>query len=156
GRTTLATAHRVVDRVHRDAALVRTATEPTRTTGLADRDVGVVDVRHLADRRLTIEVDLANLARRHTDLRVVAILRHQRSAGAGRANELAALALAHLDVVDGRAERDVPERHAVARLDVRVAAREDLVPRLQTIRREDVGLLAVSVVEERDARRAVG
>src|SRR5205085_1758603 len=41
-------------------------------------------------------------------------------------------------------------------LDVRVLARDDLVAHLQAVRREDVRLLAVCVVEERDARGAVG
>ena len=52
-------------------------------------------------------------------------------------------------------ERDVAERHRVARLDVGVAARDDRVADLQAVGREDVALLAVDVVEERDARGAV-
>src|SRR5687767_14924357 len=112
-RAAFASTHRVVDRVHRDAAVVRTATEPARTTGLADRDVRVVDVRHLTDRGAAVLMDLTDLAGGHTKLRVVAILRHEHGAGAGGAHELAAFALPHLDVVDRRAERDVTERHRV-------------------------------------------
>src|SRR5262245_5589472 len=62
GRAPLTTTHRVIDRVHRDAAVVRATTEPARATGFADRDVGVVDVRDLADRRAAIEVDHADFA----------------------------------------------------------------------------------------------
>ena len=53
-------------------------------------------------------------------------------------------------------ERDVAERHRVAGLDVGVAAGDDLVADLHAVGREDVALVAVDVVEERDARRAVG
>src|SRR4051794_17015303 len=151
-----AAAHRMIDGVHGDAALMRTLAEPAGAAGLADGDVRVIDVGHLADGGLAVLMDHADLAGRHTDLRVRAVLRHQRRTGSGRANELSALALPHLDVVDHRAERDVPERHRVARLDVRVAARDDLVADEETVGREDVRLLAVCVVEEGDARGAVG
>src|SRR5450432_210381 len=156
GRSAFAAAHRVVDRVHGDAAVVRPATEPARAPGLAERNVGVVRVRHLTDGRVAVEVDHADLARRQADLRVVAVFRHERRRGARRADELAALPLLQLDVVDHRAEGDVAERHRVAGLDVGVAAGDDLVADLHAVGRQDVALVAVDVVEERDARGAVG
>jgi hypothetical protein len=155
GRTAFASAHRVIDRVHRDAAVVRAPAEPARAPRLAERDVRVVDIRDLPDRGAALEVNHADLAGGQAELRVVAVLRHERRRRAGGAHELAALALLHLDVVDRRAERDVRRGHRVAGLDVGVAARDDLVAHLQAVGREDVALLAVRVVEERDARRAV-
>src|SRR5262249_11199598 len=53
---TLAAAHRVVDRVHRHAAVVGPKAEPAAAAGFAPRDVLVVGVRHLADRGPAIEV----------------------------------------------------------------------------------------------------
>src|SRR3954470_18103374 len=44
-------AERVIDRVHRDAAHVRPLAEPAAPAGLADRDVLVIDVADLTDRR---------------------------------------------------------------------------------------------------------
>ena len=44
GRLSLAAAHRVVDRVHRDAAVVRLPSQPAVPAGLADRDVLVLEV----------------------------------------------------------------------------------------------------------------
>ena len=58
-----AAAVRMIDRVHRDAAIVRTLAEPAIAAGLADRGVHVVGVRHRADRRETLAVDQALLAR---------------------------------------------------------------------------------------------
>src|SRR5690242_5452015 len=136
GRTTLTTTHRVIDGVHRDAAVVRTLAHPTNAARLAERDVRVIDVGHLADRGLAVLMDHADFARGHTNLRVVAVLRHENRADTGRTDELSALALAHLEVVDRRPERDVTKRHRVAGLDVRVAARGDLVADGEAVRRE--------------------
>src|SRR6201995_585350 len=44
-----AAAVRMVDRVHRDAAIVGLAAQPAVTAGLADRNVHVVRVGHRAD-----------------------------------------------------------------------------------------------------------
>src|SRR5512135_268031 len=51
-RLAFAAAHRVVDGVHRDAPVVRLPAEPAVAAGLADRDVLVLDVADLADRRV--------------------------------------------------------------------------------------------------------
>src|SRR5690606_32922888 len=72
-----------------------------------------------------------------------------------RADELTTLADLELDVVDERTERHVTQAHRVARLHVGVLGREHGVTGLEPVGREDVRLLAVRVVEERDARRAV-
>src|SRR6187549_1639305 len=146
----------MVDWVHRYAAVVRTAPEPTGATRLAQADVLVFEIRDLTDGGTAQHVDLANLAARQLDLRVGAVFGHQLSRGAGGANQLAALAFAHLDVVDHRAGRDVAERQGIAGANVREAARNHGVALLQAVRREDVGLLAVGVVQERDARGAIG
>src|SRR3984957_2114592 len=50
GRLTLATAVRMGDRVHGDAAVMRTTSEPATAPGLANRGIHVVGVRHRADR----------------------------------------------------------------------------------------------------------
>src|SRR5580700_10203089 len=102
GRAPLASAHGMVDRVHGHAAIVRALAEPTSTTRLADRDVLVVDVGYLADDCPALEMDHPNLTRRHPDLRIIPIFCHEGGARAGRADELAPLALLHLDVVHRR------------------------------------------------------
>src|SRR2546423_3575805 len=70
---TLAAAVRVIDRVHRHAAHVRAYAFPTRPPGLAVRDVLMLDVADLAHGRLADYGDAADFARRHTQLRVVAL-----------------------------------------------------------------------------------
>src|SRR5690606_15549399 len=63
---------------------------------------------------------------------------------------------AELDGVDHGTGRNVLQRQVVARLDVGRGTRLDDVALLQLLRRDDVALLAVEVVQQRDARGAVG
>ena len=74
---------------------------------------------------------------------------------AGAARQLAALAGLQLDVVHDRADRDVAQRHGIARLDRRIGARADLVAGLHALGREDVAALAVGVLDQRDVAGAV-
>src|SRR6476646_4575091 len=63
-RLALAAAVRVVDRVHRAAADGRALALPAAAAGLAARDVLVIDVADLADRRTAGPGDAGHLARR--------------------------------------------------------------------------------------------
>ncbi len=150
GGLAFAAAHRVVDRVHRDAAVVRPPAHPAVAAGLSDRHVLVLEVADLPDRRVALDVDLADLARGQAHLRVGALTGHQLRRRAGRAHELAALAASQLEVVDRGAEGDRLQRQGVARQDVGPGARDDRRAHLEAVRREDVALLAVGVVEQRD------
>jgi hypothetical protein len=124
--------------------------------GLADRDVLVVDVAHLADGGHAVDVHLAHFARGQLDLAVLGFLGHELGRTAGRAHHLPALALAQLDVVDHRAGRDHLQRQRIARQDVGRVAREQRHADLEAFGRQDVALLAVTVVQERQVGRAVG
>src|SRR5687767_10681736 len=114
-----AATHGMINRVHGDAAVVRHAATPAGCAGLAPTDVLVVEIADLANRRRTVDVDLAGLTGRQTDLRLGAFLCHQLRAGAGRASHLTTATGLELDVVDGGAHRDVLQRQRVAGLDVR-------------------------------------
>ena len=61
-----------------------------------------------------------------------------------------------LDVVHHGADGDVAQRQRVAGADLGALARLQLVADLQVLRGEDVALLAVEVVQQRDAAGAVG
>src|SRR5690606_37742039 len=60
-----------------------------------------------------------------------------------------------LDVVNNGADRDVLQGQRVARLDIDPLARNDLVARLEALRRQDVGELAVVIADERNERGPV-
>src|ERR1700723_4174642 len=63
GRLPLAAAVRMVDRVHGDAAVMRTTSEPATAPGLANRGIHVVGVRHRADRGEALAINGPLLAR---------------------------------------------------------------------------------------------
>src|ERR1700722_13106920 len=156
GRPRYAAAVRIVDRVHRDAAHRRTLAEMALAAGFADHFVLVIEVAELTDGRAANHLNLAHFARRHADLRVLAFFGHQLRRRSGRAHELAAFTGPQLDVVDDRAQRDVRERERVADLDVGIRTRHDDRADFETDGRQDIALLAVAVMQQRDAGRAVG
>src|SRR5262245_48742480 len=154
-RATLATAVRMVDRVHRGTANGRTHAAPARRTGLAELLEVVLRVADLANRRAALGRDLAHFAGAKTQRRVAAFARDELRGGAGRTRELRALARLHLDAVHRRPDRDVAKRQRIARLDRRIAARHQLIADLRALGRDDVAALAVDVAQERNVRRAV-
>src|SRR3954447_24572732 len=156
GGLALATAVRVVDRVHGDTADGGALALPAHPAGLAPVDVALLGVADLTDRGAAADVDVADLTRRHAQLRVGALLGDQLDAGTGGAGDLRAATGTELDVVHRGTRRDVAQRQRVAGLDVGVGAGLDGVALLQAARRDDVALLAVGVVQQRDARGAVG
>src|SRR5690606_36205844 len=76
--------------------------------------------------------------------------------GAGGTGDLAALARLELDVVDDGADRHAAEGHGVAGLHIHLGAGHDLVADSNTLRRKNIGLLAVFILDQRDESGAVG
>src|SRR5262249_31935645 len=68
----LTPAVRMVHRVHRDTAVVGTASLPAHAARLANGDVFVIGVADLPDRGHAVLQHLAGLARRQLDQRVIA------------------------------------------------------------------------------------
>src|SRR5215470_8082340 len=66
-RFALAAAVRMVNRVHRDAAHMAAFAEPSRTPRLADRNIFVVEVADLSNRRAAIRLHHPLLARRQLE-----------------------------------------------------------------------------------------
>src|SRR5205807_3910210 len=100
GGAPLAAAHRVADRVHRRAAVVRLAAHVALAAGLAEADVHVLGVADDADGGPALGADAAHLTGRQRDLRPFAFASGDRRARAGAAAELPAVARLELDVVN--------------------------------------------------------
>src|SRR5690606_32651051 len=92
----------VIDRVHGDTADTGTTAEPAFAAGLAERQIHVLAVAHLADRRAALRVDQADLARRKLELGVTTVDTDELHRGAGRTRDLRALARKQFDTVDPR------------------------------------------------------
>src|SRR5690606_38344629 len=79
------TTMRVVDRVHRDTANVRTLAQPAIAAGLADRGVRVIRIGHRTHGRQARAVHEALLARVEAKDRPTGVAAHILSVGTGRA-----------------------------------------------------------------------
>src|SRR5512140_1035271 len=117
GGLAFATAVRVIDRVHRDAAHRRAHAAPAHAAGLAHRFQRMLFVADLADGGAALDVHLAHFARAQAQLGVAALARQQLHRGARSARDLRAVAGEHLDAVDGGAHRDIAQRQGIARFD---------------------------------------
>src|SRR5882757_4269193 len=155
GGAAFAAAVRMVYRVHGDAAVMRLAAEPAIATGLADRNVHVVRIRHRTDGPGAAAVNQALFARVQTNDHVIMVAADQLGVGAGGTCKLTALADLQFHIVDDGADRHVAERHDVARLHVDIVAGDHGVADRQTLRRQDISLGAVGIFYQRDKRGAV-
>src|SRR6516225_3007025 len=117
-----ASAERMVDRVHGLAADMAAPSKPAIAAGLADGDVHVVRIGHRADGGEATAVHHALLAGIEPQDHVFAVAADDLRIGAGGTRDLAALADLDLDVVDDGADRNIGDRHSIARLDVDIFA----------------------------------
>src|SRR6266568_3042070 len=151
----LSAAMRVVDWIHRNAAHGGPHSAPAHAPGLADRFQAVLLVADLADGGAAVDVHLTDLARTQPQLRVAALSRKQLNRGTRGARELRAPAGLHLDAVNRGADRDVPQRQGIARLDRRLHPGHELGAGSHTLGRNDVAALAVRIAEQEDVRTPV-
>ena len=155
GRFAFAAAVRVIDRVHRNAAVVRALAQPALASGLTQRNVFVIAVADHADRRHAVGRNAPHFARRQLQQRHRAFARNQLRLRAGRTRHLRALARPQFDVVDDGAGRNVLQRQGIAHQNIGVGTRGNRCADLQAVRRDDVTLLAIRIIQQRDARRTV-
>src|SRR5690606_22195714 len=105
------TAVRMVDRVHGDAAIVRTLAAPAGPASLAVVDVAVIRVGNGTDGGDARTVHQALLAGVQPQDRHALVATDQLGVGPGGAGDLTALARLELHIVDDRADRHGRERH---------------------------------------------
>src|SRR6266567_837059 len=150
----LAATHGVIDGIHHRPADGGPEALPAHPARLAHGDVFVIEISHLAHGGHAFELDLAHLARGELEVGVIAFLGQELGEGARAPAELPALARLQLDVVHEGAEGDVADGQRVAGENIGLRPRHDHVAGLETERRDDVALLPVLVVQERDTRGA--
>ena len=100
-----AAAHGVVHRVHHHTANHWTSSKPTGLPGLAEGHVLKVFVTDLAYRRHALLKDEAELTAGHTQVRVLAFLRHELCRSSGGTDEFRSSAGFELKVVHGGSHR---------------------------------------------------
>src|SRR5690606_15570040 len=141
----------VVDRFHDHAADARAVALPAHASSLAPVHVRLLCVSDPDHGCAGALVFLPAVTGRYPPVDHAALLRHQLHGGARGAGELRAGAGPQLDRVDRRTHGDVAQRQVVARLDVGPGAVLHAAALRQAGGRQDVALLAVHVVQQRDA-----
>ena len=150
-----ASAVRVVDRIHCDAAVVRHTALPPLATRLANRGVHVVRIGHCADCCHAAAMHQALLRGAQAQDDVVLIATDNLHVAAGRARKLPAFADLEFNIVHDRTDRDIGDRHRITRLHVGVLRRDHAVAGGKPLRRQDISEFAVLVFDQRDEGRAV-
>ena len=140
----------VIDRVHGGATHVRANTLPAVTSGLSFVTQFVLVVRHFADRGPGHFGHLADLRRRHLEIRVAEVVRNEFHEVTRRTCDLGACTRLDLDVEDECTDRDLLQRKAVARLDRCLLACHDRIADLEGLRGDHVAALSVRIADECD------
>src|SRR6266545_279384 len=156
GALALPAAERVIHGVHGHSTDRGPLPAPPAASGLAQLNQLVLGVTHDADRRPARRLDQPGLARRQANRGVPALLGHQLHAGPRRASHAGASSRLELQGVQRRPDRDVPKGQGVSGTNVRPLAGDHGVADLETLRRKDVALLAVEIVQQGDPSRPVG
>jgi len=124
--------------------------------GLTELDELTFATTYLADGAPAVLVKEANLATWQLDCHVLAIARKNRGRGAGGSRHLAPVSWVQLHIVDHCADGDLVQRHGIADEDRGVRRGNDLLPNEETQGMQDVATLAILVLDEANARIAVG
>src|SRR5580692_1066254 len=149
------TTVRVIHRIHRHAANGGLNALPPRAPGLTVRLVFVVQIAYLSHGCFAIHGKLANFAGRHLHQRQITFLAQQLSGSAGGTNGLPASARIQLQVMHHGAGRNVPDLQSVAWKNIRAFAGRNRCAYFQTHWVQDVALVAIGVVQQRDVGAAV-
>jgi len=105
---------RMIDRVHRNAAVMRHLAHPALAAGLPQRDIFVIHVSDLPDGRLTLLRNPPDLTRRQFQQRQTPFSRNQLRLRSRRARHLPAFAWPQFDVMDDGAGRNIFQWKGIA------------------------------------------
>ena len=112
----LTTTHRMIDWVHDHAADVGTTTQMTCASGFPAGHIHVIDVANLADGRISLNVDAADLTGWHLHQSVITFTVVKDDLLTGRPRDLTTSARHQLDVMDTRSKRNGSEGQRITSL----------------------------------------
>ena len=153
--SSLPTTMRVIDRVHCHTARDRLLAKPTSASGLSEMHVHVVFVSDFTDRRKAFLTHHPHLVGRKLQGNIVALFGDNERTGSRRTHHLTTAAGLELDIMNHESKRDLIERKRVASLKDSLGTAHDNLTDLQALRRKNIPLLAVDIVDQGDIRAAV-
>lgn len=146
----------VIVRVHYRTADGGTPAHVSSAAGLTVVHVLVIGIAYLTNGGHALYGYISQLTGGEPDQGVSAFLSHQLSHNASGTGQLRALAGVHLNVVDKGTNRNVQHGQSIAGLDVSAGAGHYGVTNRQAGGSDDVALLAVLVLDQRDVSGTVG
>jgi hypothetical protein len=154
-RASLATAVRVIDRVHSHASHGWTNTSPPAGASFSELSQIVLTVTDLTDRRATIRMHFAHFSGSHSQGRVCAFSGYDLRTSAGGPNHLRTFAGFQFNAMHLRTHWNIPQWQRVARLDRRFATRHHGIAGTNPLRRQYVTTLTVCVQNESHMRATI-
>jgi hypothetical protein len=140
----------MIMRIHHDAAVVRTTTQPAGATGLTTALKSVIAVTYATDSSLAGRKNLTCLSRRQLDDAVATFAAGELSEVAGAAHKQSTLTGTQLNVVNHCTYRDILQRKSVTYLGSCFSTTHKSAAYLQTVGSDDITLLTVSIIKQSD------
>ena len=156
GLTAFTTAHRVVNGVHDNAAVARTATKVTATAGLTTNLEVMLRVADDTDSGTASLEDHTHLTAGHFNDSILVVARHELGISTGGTHHLGTLTRTKLNVVNECTERYLREQQGVANLRGHTGTRHDSLTNLQALGAENIALFAIGIAHKGDTRATVG
>src|SRR6266852_4680774 len=151
----LSSAVRMIHRIHGHAAHGGLDAPPPGASGLAERFILMVKVANLANRGHAVDGKLAHFAAGHLHQREVPFLAEQLRRATRGTHGLPAASRVQLKVVHHRAGRNVANLQSIARKNVRALAGLHGGANFEPHRMDDVTLLAIGIMQQRDVGAAI-
>ena len=112
---TFAAAMRMIDWVHNDTTDMRAFSLPSVASGFSYRNVLVIDISNLPDRRHARPQDPAHFPGLQANLDIIPVTAHHLCKASGTSNQLPALAELQLDIMNSCAQRHTGQRKRIPR-----------------------------------------
>ena len=126
--------HRMIDRVHGNAANTGPFTEPPGATGFTELAAFILAISDLSNTGTAALMKLAHFTGRQPDEHISALFRHQLRGCPGTPDKLTTFADLHFDVVDNGTKRNIDQGKAISRLNIHTVSCHDGVADIDTIR----------------------
>jgi len=147
--------HRMIDRVHGNAANTGPFTEPPGATGFTELAAFILAISDLSNTGTAALMKLAHFTGRQPDEHISALFRHQLRGCPGTPDKLTTFADLHFDVVDNGTQRNIHHGQAVTGLNIDIVSSDDLISDCDAVRCQNIFLLTVKIAEQRDVGRSV-
>jgi hypothetical protein len=136
--------------VHRLSSDMGPSAHVAFSPGLADSHVLMVRIAHSTNRSPAFLANRSHFTARQDDRYPITIFRHDLCSVAGTSDQFSTLADPHFDIVNLHTGGNRRKRHRIANLRLTDSATLNTIASLNTQRRQNIPLFAISVMKQRD------